>query len=368
MFLGPKKDFPKKEGRNQRVIYILFLMSLLFFVSANIIPSWSGTSWKEEMVKASGFMVEAMENLKECLKVKEYSLDEKNDINKTALIGMEFSSITTTVGDLEAKRTTTNPNFAGLLVFLLREAGLQRGDTIAVGASGSFPALIVAVLAAAKAMRVDPMMICSLGASQWGANNPNSQLLSMLNCLLDRGVIAVKPIAFSLGGESDIGEGMDSQGLALLMKGIKESGIHFLHEKKLKRNVEERLRLYRSSAGKKEIKAFVNIGGSWANMGIDPEILGVKPGLAKITHFPAKEKRGVLYEMSAQEIPVLHLLNINGLVQRYGLPWDPVPLPQPGEGEIYQIIGEKQKSFLFIAIIYLLLIVAVFFSQIKTRL
>jgi hypothetical protein len=34
--------------------------------------------------------------------------------------------------------------------------------------------------------------------------------------------------------------------------------------------------------------------------------------------------------MSARGVPVVHLLHIQGLARTHGLPWDPVPLPDPG--------------------------------------
>ena len=40
-------------------------------------------------------------------------------------------------------------------------------------------------------------------------------------------------------------------------------------------------------------------------------------------------ERGVLFEMVASNIPVIHLLYVRGLAQQAGLPWDPIPLPQP---------------------------------------
>jgi hypothetical protein len=38
--------------------------------------------------------------------------------------------------------------------------------------------------------------------------------------------------------------------------------------------------------------------------------------------------------MAAAGVPVVHLLNVKGLCERYGLPWDPRPLPRPGEGPL----------------------------------
>ena len=45
---------------------------------------------------------------------------------------------------------------------------------------------------------------------------------------------------------------------------------------------------------------------------------------------PPLPDRGVLFEMAAQGTPVIHLLHVRGLALRYGLPWDPIPLPAPG--------------------------------------
>ena len=39
--------------------------------------------------------------------------------------------------------------------------------------------------------------------------------------------------------------------------------------------------------------------------------------------------------MAEKNIPIIHLLNINQLAHKYGLPISPTPLPKPGEGEIF---------------------------------
>jgi len=67
------------------------------------------------------------------------------------------------------------------------------------------------------------------------------------------------------------------------------------------------------------------------------------------------EKRGVIFEMAERGVPVVHLLYIRGLVERYGLSWDPVPLPDPGKGRVYQLAREKQPVFLFFMAGYFLL-------------
>jgi len=355
-----KRNIPK-EGfeKDQKSILFLFFLSLLFFILVKLVPSIGSGPFKKQMMEASRIMAEAEVTLRKCQKEKGVDVDRETDPNQTGLVGLEFSSITTSIGSLEAKRTTTNPNFAGLVVFLLKEAKVKKGDTVAVGASSSFPALVVAVLSAAKAMELKPLVISSLGASQWGANNPDFHWLHIQECLLRAGIFENKLIALSLGGEKDVGEDMSSEGRSLLRKEIEKSGIFFLYEPDLRQNVEARMQLYQEKAGESGIKAFINIGGSWSNMGVDSEVLELKPGLARIKQFPPEERRGVLYEMASRRIPVIHLLYIKGLVERYGLAWNPVPLPLPGQGKIYEFVSEKPPAFLFLTVSYFLLVVLI---------
>ena len=359
----PDKIF---RSRKSLLLFGLFVLSLVFFLMAKIIPSYETKSLREEMIAASWIMSEAMEILRDCREAKNLGIDSSSDVNRTGIIGVRSSSFTTTLGSLEAKRTSANPNFAGLLVSLLRKAGVDCKDTIAVGASGSFPGLILAVLSAAKAMDLEPLFLASIGASQWGANHPDFHWLHMQACLQLNGLFSFRPLAISMGGDQDLGRDMQEEGRALLARDMAEAGFPIISEGDLKKNVEYKMQLYFQKASNNEIKAFVNIGGSWSNLGIDSEILHVKPGLGKIARFPPEENRGVLYAMAALDIPVIHLLYVKGLVHRYGLSWDPVPLPQPGQGDMYKWMDENQKSFLWISVFYLVLMGVFFAVGIKT--
>lgn len=365
-----KRNFPRKGAGNKgKAIFVLFVLSLLFFLLAKFIPQSEAEEEIQVMRQASEIMKNAMDVLREYQRERGIFLDEKTDPNQTGLIGLKFSPITTSLGNLEAKRTTTNPNMAGGVVYLLKQAGVEKGETVAVGASSSFPALIVAVSAASKAMNLRLLVISSLGASQWGANRTDFHWLRMQQCLKEQGVLDIEPIALSLGGESDRGEDMSAEGRSLLEEEIRKDGIFFLEEPNLEKNVELRMRLYEEKAANLEIKAFINIGGSWSNMGTDSEVLKLKPGLNRIQRLPSPEKRGVIHGMAARGVPVIHLLHVKGLVRRYGLPWDPSPLPTPGEGEIYQMIRQKQPTFIFLAALYLCLVlmVMIFIHKFKKK-
>jgi len=268
-------------------------------------------------------MAASIDIISEYCRDHQVNIDMINDPAFTGLVGTEMSGITTTIGHLEAKRTTIDPLFASLVVELLAEAGVKSGDTIAIGSSGSFPALLIASLAAAEAMQLHPRVIISLGSSSYGANNPEFTILDIYQLLLENGIFSTGPSAISLGGEYDRGVGFDEDALQLMESKIKKSGYPFIFEPDLKSNVRRRDEIY-SMAGKVHIKAFINTGGSYANMGTDPLSLKLQPGLVGEVKIPGEESQGLIFLMLSRQIPVIHLLYIKGIVQRYNMEWDPV--------------------------------------------
>lgn len=319
------------------LLTLSFIIGLIFYCAESMFIHFVNIKNREiaeTMLTASRIMAQAIKEIRKC-RLKTRGSFSPEDLNGTGLIGLDYSPITTTLGNLEAKRTTTNPNFAGLITLLLYEAGVEKGDAIAIGASSSFPALIVATLAAAKAMGVTPLLICSLGSSQWGANDPLFTWLEIEDCLIKSGLLPYQAIAISLGGDEDKGLELEASVRDALRSRISKSGKRFVEAPDLVSNVSQRIALYHQAANGKRISVFVNIGGAWANIGTDPIILRLKPGLNKTVPLPPVDRRGVLFAMAEEGIPVIHLLNIKELTIKYGLPWDPYPLPSPGEGLIY---------------------------------
>jgi len=345
--------------RTPAAIAAAAVLSLIYLVVMNSRPAAAGRpGGRQAMLDASVLMARAEAALKTCREARGVPIDPGADPNGTGLIGVERSEITTSAGRLEAKRTTTNPAFAGLVVSLLQEAGVRRGDVIAVGASSSFPALIVATLAAAKVLGAEPLVISSLGASEWGGNILRFTWLDMEDCLRGHGLLDVRPIARAVGGDEDIGRDMSPEGRSLLADRIRASGRPFIEEPDLERNVARRLALYRQNAGGRPIRAFVNVGGSWANLGTDPDILKLEPGLARHAIIPPAPRRGVIQAMAGAGVPVIHLLNVRGLCERYGLPWDPRPLPPPGAGPFYRRASPDARQTAGLTVLYLALVLA----------
>ena len=349
----------KGDKRFHHIIILAGLVSLLFYIGSKVLlKNKVFVPHSHIKTEAAEIMQKAVSAIREHREKSAIKIDEITDPNNTGLIGSEFSEITTTLGHLQAKRTTTNPNFAALVVQLLDEAGVSSGDTIAIGCSASFPALVIASLSAAKAMNIFPVIIVSLGASSYGANNPDFNLLNIYQLLIRKNIFYVQPAAISLGGENDVGEGFETGMKQQLIEQIKASKIPLIYESDLCSSIKKRMDIYSGNPANHRISAFINCGGSQANMGTNGLVLKIKPGLNKdIVEIPAEGERGVIYEMAALGVPVIHLLYIKGLILKYGLPWDPIPLPKPGTSELFNRQPNNNFIFWFISILYFIVLI-----------
>lgn len=351
---------PNQNLKLNRIIIAAGVVSLAAYLAVQLSPTKDTVPYSKEMIKAAQIMEQAIIAIREYCDQVGISINETIDHHRTGLIGTELSPIATTPGNLEAKRTTTNPNFAAILVHLLDEAGVSTRDTIAIGCSASFPGLMIASLAATQAMEIHPIIIISLGASSFGATNPDFNLLNIYQVLLHKNILSTRPAAISLGGDMDIGRDFDPDTRERLIQQTKSSGIPFIYEADLQKNVASRMKIYRGDSSKTRLSAFINIGGSYVNIGTSEVVLKVKPGLTKSLSLPAKTERGVLFEMADRKVPIIHLLYIKGLAMKYGLPWDPTTLPNAGEIELLEKRSGLNHRFLVIGVLYFLMLLALF--------
>lgn len=257
-----------------------------------------------------------------------------DDLHGTGMIGDPYTGITTTNGALEAKRTTANGDMAALVVQLLDEAGVRPGDRVGAGFSGSFPAMDLAVLSACAAMGVDLVYISSVGASTYGANQPQLTFPDMVYRLVEDGLLPQHGAAVSLGGEMDCGLDMDQAVLAPIRTRLEGHSVPLLVIQDFPQNVQARMALYEKDG---PIVCFVGVGGNLTTSGRGENELpwGVIP--------PDRVKQvdagsGLMERYNAQGLPVIHLLNIKRLVADYGLPYDPESLPAPGTSAVYQSV------------------------------
>src|SRR5690554_4660786 len=196
------------------------------------------------MVNAAKIMREGMAVLKP-LRAERAPINPEFDPQRSGLIGLENSDITTNQGGRESKQTTINPNWAAVAVKLLADAGVESGDLVAVTLSGSFPAMNLAVYAALEAMEADAVVIASASSSQWGANVPGFAWLDMERALRDAGLISFKPIYASIGGIEDRGIGISEQGLRSLRSSIDAAGIKLIEPANYQEAVADRIAIFR---------------------------------------------------------------------------------------------------------------------------
>ncbi|WP_417664003.1 poly-gamma-glutamate system protein [Pseudidiomarina donghaiensis] len=286
------------------------------------------------MVNAAKIMREGMDVLKP-LRAARAPINPEFDPQRSGLIGLENSIVTTNQGGRESKQTTVNPNWAAVAVKLLAEAGVQEGDLVAVTVSGSFPAMNLAVYSALEAMGADAVIIASASSSQWGANVPGFTWLDMERELRAAGVISMKPIYASLGGIEDRGIGIADEGIDSLRGSINRAGITMIEPANYQEAVADRIAIFREYSADRSYKAFVNVGGGATIVG-PPGIDDMfKSGLQKDAPARAFAVDTVMGYFLQEDIPGVHFIGIKNLANRYGLPIAPVEPVPVGNGGIY---------------------------------
>jgi hypothetical protein len=141
-----------------------------------------------------------------------------------------------------------------------------------------------------------------------------------------------------------------------LLRQIEASGVPFISEPDLRSNVAKRMAVYDGTGSGTRISGFVNAGGSFANLGTSALALRLEPGLNTDLPLPPEEERGVLFEMAARDVPVIHLLFIRGLALQYGFTWDPIPLRDPGEMALHADRPHTSGTLWLIGIPYLVVV------------
>jgi poly-gamma-glutamate system protein len=295
---------------------------------------------------------EAFTTLRRHLRMEGAEIDKVNDPAGTGLVGPEFSLITNARGDLEAKLSSLNPNWAAVLVELFHRAGLRPGDPVAVAVTGSFPGLNVALYAALETMELAPVVITSVGASMWGANDPSFTWLDMERILREERVLHVRTSAATLGGGDDMGQGLSPEGRRLLEEAITRNGVPLLGSLNIEEAISKRMSFFDEALRGRVPKCFVNVGGGVASLGSSQNRILIPRGFAETLEAKIWPRKGTLTLMSDRGVPVIHLLEVASLAREYGLPVAPDYLPEPGEGEIFVRDGYRLELVAVFLVIY----------------
>lgn len=313
-----------------------FLLALLLLLSAGLLLL-EGTRAQvhrphaPQMLEATARTRASFEALRAERLARGLTPDRADDPNDTGMIGDSYTEITTTLGALDAKRSTTNPNVAAMIVDMFVQLGLREGDRVAVNLSGSFPCLNIAVLCALDTLGLDGAVMFSVGASTYGATLPAFTYGDMEHFLYENGLIRQRSAFFSLGGEADLGLEMPEALREAIVSRLTGFGYAHLAYADIRQNIDSRFAYYQAEG---PVSCFVNVGGNLLSFGPDSGMHTVDSGILS----PDSTRlagHGLVQLHLAADIPVVQLLNMKGLLPAYGLPIDPVPLPPDGEGGVY---------------------------------
>ena len=285
--------------------------------------------------------------------------DVISNVPNKALIGNDWSEMTTTLGSREAKELTTNPDFAALMVKLLSEAGIKKGKRVGVMLSGSFPALAIATFSALQTMEIDALVICSLGASSFGANQPRATWLDYENWLSTDGGFKYHSSLITRGAENDIGDGLIEAGIDSLERAVKRNNRYFFIPRNLSEAIETRVTRFKEA----HIDLLINIGGGQAAMGSCVHNLSIPNGLHLHYEGCRDNERGVITRISEQGIPFIHLLNIKDLAVQNGIPIAPGKTYSASTG-LYEI---RKTSKAAIGGVLVLGLIGLFFLRKETE-
>ena len=351
----------KKHGNSYlEYVYILWAATLIMAVVVTLITPRTDLSRNYDMqIEASTLTQIAFDAIKNKKIELGIPLSE-DDINETGLLGESYTGITTTLGTLESKRTSLNPNFAALYIKMFDDAGLKRGDQVGVVFSGSFPGLNIAAMCAIEVYGLEPCVMSSIGSSSYGANNTSFTYYDMHKYLLDQKIISNKIDYLSFGGSYDIGFEFDEADKENIRSRVDEDTI-FIYNDNYVENLKYRMEAFSSNIPK--MKLLINVGGNLISMGKDEYSFIysnglIKPNYLTINSYTDMSKVGLIDRYLQLNMPVIHMLNLKSLANKYGIEYDPSPIPEIGVGEVYY---EKNYSILIPVIALMLSVVLTIF-------
>ncbi|MGH7128689.1 MAG: poly-gamma-glutamate system protein [Planctomycetaceae bacterium] len=325
-----------------RSVLAVCVVTLASVAAVEICPRRTPRPGLERKLAAARLANEAIHEIKRERLRRGHVFNPAFDPAQTGLIGDDLTPVTSLAGHLGSKQTTVNPNFAAVIVEMLMQAGVGPGDTVAVGYSGSMPAMNLNLCAALETIGAKPIVVVSASSSQYGANHPEFLWIDMQRHLHDRGLISFRSVAASFGGYEDLALGATEEARGLLAASIRRNGLPLIVHESFTEAVDQRMAIYREHAGSRPIKAYVNVGGGTVSVGRSVGKKLYQPGLNLTATDEAMGLDSVMTRFMREGTPVIHLVEISHLARTYGLPYAPTELPAVGEGDVYRDTGPNR--------------------------
>lgn len=362
-----KKAFIPVIQKTSTLVFLSLLALVCLFISLQN-RSIEISPLYDSKIKAANLMKQCLQSLKKSRLENSIFIDIENDPNETGIVGVPYSLITTDEGDLDAKLTTLDPNFSAVIVDLLFTAGLEKNDTIAVMLTGSMPGANIALLSACQVMGIHPIIISSIGASQWGANQVDFTWLDMEDILIQNKLINSRSVASSIGGRNDMGRLLSPLGRDLIIENIKNYDLPLIRENRLADNIKKRTDIYNEYHPIDKYDGVVNIGGGVASLGTSFNYRLIPPGIVNRSDIVDIDNssgiEGAFSYFLKRNITGLHILNIKSIIENYNLPFAPIPHPKIGEGVLY---AKERYNLTIVFLCFLILTGSVAFIGYKSK-
>lgn len=323
-----KKVYWRPRSVSRTGLILIAAVALAGLLIVEQFKSLQERPYYDTKLAAAELAQQAMDAIKEARIETGPPIDAEVDPAETGLVGLLTSPVTSVSGVLPAKQTSANPNFAAVIVDMLKEAGVKDGDVVALGVSGSFPALNACAYAACEAMEIKPIVIASAAASGWGGNVPDLLWIDMERICFEKGVFTTRSIAASPGGYEDQGLGLTDEGQEIVRGAITDrNGLKLIDIEDFDKNVAKRIDMYRKAAKGRPIKCYINIGGGATSVGRTIGKKMFRPGLNLRSPTRIDQVNGVMPTLITEGVPCIHLVHIMDIAERYGLPLPIESLP-----------------------------------------
>jgi len=330
-----KKLYWRPPSISRTALVLVMVVAAGVLVAVEKLPVERKQSHYGQKMAATRLAQKCMEAIKHRKQELGHKVDLAVDPAATGMIGQSITPVTSNTGYLSAKLTSTNPNFAAVVLHLLTKAGVSEGDIVGIGVSGSFPSLNVSTFAAVKTLKLRPIVIASSASSEWGANHIDYLWLDMERTLKDAKLIDFSSVAASYGGIDDLGVGITKQGRALLDTAMARNSVKKLDPQSLADSIGKRVALFDELAGDLPIKVYINVGGGSASVGTHVGKKQFKPGLNEEPPRRANTPDSVMLRFAKRDVPVIHISRVKLLAERYGLPYEPRTVLPIGQGNVF---------------------------------
>ncbi|MBW2523143.1 MAG: poly-gamma-glutamate system protein [Deltaproteobacteria bacterium] len=340
---------------SHRALVLIALCAVTALVVVEAFPVERRQHHFAEKMAAARLARACMEAIKAEKLERGFVIDEEADPAQTGMIGKSITAITSNTGFIEAKLTSTNPNFAAVVVHQLTSVGLAPGDVVAVGVSGSFPALNVSTFAALETLGLEPLSIASASSSEWGANQVDYLWIDMERTLQEAGLIGFRSLAASRGGIDDRGVGITPDGHSLIDAAIERNELEPITPETLTASIDRRMALFDEHAADKAIKAYINVGGGTASVGTHVGKKQFRPGINVAPPRGLDIADSVMLRFARRGVPVIHISRIKLLAERYDLPIAPRTTIPIGRGKVF-VAAEYNRWLAAVCLVVLFLV------------